>query len=96
MENKPDLYNKDTKRQEIVDYCERLEFKLQQNLDFEKRFGFWLHYLAFLFGFLFGGAVVKMGVELLSRSDFEWYILLVVVIVLLPVPYYLLRKVLKK
>ena len=93
--DKLNLYNKNTKRQDIIDYGDKLEFRLQQEKDSQKKLGFWLHYLTFIFSFLIGAAVVRIGMEMLNRNSFEWFILVVIIIVLSPIAYLFIKEVTK-
>lgn len=94
MESKPDLYNKNTKRKEIVDYCERLEFKLQQEEDSQKYLP-WLLYIVFLLSFLWGAGIVRVGMELLNEKAFDWFIMIIIIIVLLPFIYLFGKTIIK-
>jgi hypothetical protein len=95
-DDKINPYDKNTNRQDLINYCERLEFKLQQEKEFKKKFGLWEHYVTFLFSFLCGGAVVRTGMELLSRKGFEWYLAITILIALLPGVYLFLKEIAKR
>ena len=58
----------------------------------QNKFGICLFYVIFLFGFLLGGGVVRVGMEILNTKGFEWFILVVLVFLLSPIAYLYIRE----
>jgi hypothetical protein len=54
---------------------------------------YYLLYVVFLFSFLIGGALVRVGTELLSKTAFDWYLLIIVVIALSPIVFLFLKEI---
>ena len=94
INNKTNIYDKDVSKQDIIEYCENIEYRLEQSKD--KKPMYYLLYVVFIFSFLIGGTLVRVGTELLSKTAFDWYLFIIVVISLSPIVFQFLKTIYKE